>query len=79
LISTREERDRTDRLQFFCDLVSGGRLQLLKETDFAAATRTGREGVTGRFQPPALQCDAGGGGAEGSAKKGGVGVVTLSF
>ncbi|MEJ5177152.1 MULTISPECIES: methyl-accepting chemotaxis protein [Erwinia] len=42
-----------DRIQFFCDLEFGDRLHLLKETDFASATRTDWETFTAQYGQPA--------------------------
>lgn len=42
-----------DRIQFFCDLEFGDRLHLLKETDFAAATRADWEKFTALHGQPA--------------------------
>ena len=42
-----------DRIQFFCDLEFGDRLHILKETDFASATRTDWEAFTAHYGQPA--------------------------
>ncbi|WP_195918324.1 methyl-accepting chemotaxis protein [Erwinia sorbitola] len=41
-----------DRIQFFCDLEFGDRLHLLKETDFAATTRSDWDKFTAHYGQP---------------------------